>query len=242
MRKGAWLLGEGSIHKAMGSSVNEDVMGFRPKFTAPGFKNVRLQWVVGRRQAKQRLWRSKARQACCRHGFKFAKLYMLCCWLHCLWVAGDLDDEQVSPAVVLPVVRHNISIAFEACLCDKVANTCGAVTNLTGTPGGSPDVIPGGTALSLPSVLPFPEACACSQGYKTTVKLLREVKVSHCLIGGGRSRQVPVGGGKVAGTCHCSTLSAVLWFGDGVRDTERVRERDIQLHVTDIGVLREGET
>ena len=174
------------------------MMGSHSRYVTPCFRNVRLQWVVGRRQAKQRLWRSKTRLACSGQGYTFAKLYILCCWLHTLWVAGDLDDEQVRPAAVLPVIRHNISIAFEACLCDKVWSTSGAAINLTGTPAGCPGGIPGGTALSLPSVLPFPEACACSQGSKPTLKSLREVKVSHCLMGGGRSRQIPIGGGKDA--------------------------------------------
>ena len=86
-----------------------------------------------------------------------------------------------------------------ACLCDKVSHTSGAVADVAGTPAGCPGVFPGGTALSLPSVLPFPEACAYSQGTKVTLKSLRAVKLSHCLIGGGRSRQVPIDGGKVAG-------------------------------------------
>ena len=150
-------------------------MACRPKHITPGFRDVRLQWVVGRRQAEQRSSRKKTKHSCSKYGATFAKLYMLCCWLHILWVAGDLDAEADGAATVLPVVRHNISIAFEACLCDKVSHTSGAVANLTGTPSGCRGVFPGGTALSLPSVLPFPEACAYSQGSKVTLKSLRAV-------------------------------------------------------------------
>ena len=174
-------------------------MACRPKHITPWFRDVRLQWVGGRRQEKQRSWRKKAKHSCSKYGDTFAKLYMFCCWLHTLWMAGDLDAEADRAATVLPVVPHNISIAFEACLCDKVSHTSGAVADVAGTPAGCPGVFPGGTALNLPSLLPFPEACAYSQGTKVTLKSLRAVKLSHCLIGGGRSRQVPIGGGKVAG-------------------------------------------
>ena len=69
--------------------------------------------IVGRRQAKQRSWRKNTKHSCSKYGDTFAKLYMLCCWLHTLWMAGDLDAKADCKATVLPVVRHNISIAFE---------------------------------------------------------------------------------------------------------------------------------
>ena len=75
---------------------------------------------VVRRQAKQRSWRSKAffQRVWLDH---FANLYIFCRWLpqavygwQAIWWQ---TIEGNCAALVLLVVRNNIFIAFEACLC-----------------------------------------------------------------------------------------------------------------------------